>query len=182
MKQQVNDTLEMNNAYGKESGKIADAFLTKEGAEFDSAIQSIEFQFDQVADEAREGLAWIKKYKDGEISFDKLREEIVDAFTDIQVFALPIPAFVGCDPIVHFDETMTANMSKLCKTISQVEVTQAYYDDSLSVETYYERIGDYYAVKSLKDQTGSDGKSYPQHKVLKNTEWIEPNHIQHFDA
>ena len=74
-----------------------------------------------------------------------------------------------------FQEVVRSNLSKFCQNEAEAQQTQAFYKDSLGVEVGYEKVDDFFVIRSSYDQTGLDGKAYRGGKILKSIHFSEPN-------
>lgn len=98
---------------------------------------------------------------------------IRDALCDIMVFALGAYHFIGYDADKDMDVVYQSNMSKFCTNEDELERTKQHYN-FLGVKTYTGGTFPCAWVKSARQQTGEDGKNYPEGKFLKNVNWKEP--------
>lgn len=100
-------------------------------------------------------------------------EEIRDAISDILVVTYGMGHILDLPVDEDMLAVQTANLSKLCTTPEECSATVKKYAD-LGIEVYSE--GEYpeVCIKSLKDQTGSDGAFYPKNKFLKCVNWHVP--------
>lgn len=171
MKEQVKEVIKLNKCYGNNLSEEKE--LTK------GVISKVKWQFEEAIGECQEALDAIDNYELGEISHDDLKEELIDAFTDNQVFAMLIPALLGLNSEVHFDETMKANFSKLCKTEEEAVETKQFYVNQ-GVMCRIEKVDDMFVVVSSLEQVSDSGKFFSANKVLKNIRWNSPNHKQYF--
>jgi predicted HAD superfamily Cof-like phosphohydrolase len=100
--------------------------------------------------------------------------EIRDAVADILVVTYGMAHIMGIDADKDMAAVQASNLSKLCKTQAEIDKTLAFYRNEKGLDVYAGGELPEAYVKSTKDQTGSDGKFYPAHKFLKNTNWHEP--------
>lgn len=100
--------------------------------------------------------------------------EVRDAIADVLVTTYGMAHILGIDADADMAAVQESNLSKLCKTEQEIEDTLAFYQQEKGLEVYAGGELPKAYVKSAKDQTGSDGKFYPAHKFLKNTNWHEP--------
>ncbi|WP_027856421.1 nucleoside triphosphate pyrophosphohydrolase family protein [Marinobacterium jannaschii] len=100
--------------------------------------------------------------------------EVRDAIADVLVTTYGMAHILGIDADKDMAAVQDSNMSKLCKTETEIEATLAYYRNEIGLDVYSGGELPQGWVKSGKDQTGKDGKTYPAHKFLKNTNWHEP--------
>ena len=99
--------------------------------------------------------------------------EVRDALCDIMVFTLGMYHFLGHDANGDMAKVYESNMSKFCSNPEELSGTVIHYN-ALGVQAYIGGEFPFKYVKSLKQQTGLDGKNYPQDKFLKNINWKEP--------
>ena len=107
----------------------------------------------------------VDELKEAVVQNDKA--EVVDALGDIMMFCLQTAYRLDVNMQPIMEDIINSQYSKLCSTPEDVLLTRDYYS-SINVETYAIQHGAYTIVKSLGNQTGSDGKEYPNDKVLKN--------------
>lgn len=100
--------------------------------------------------------------------------EVRDAVADILVVTYGMAHIMGIDADKDMAAVQDSNLSKLCKTEQEIEDTLAFYQKEKALDVYAGGELPEAYVKSSKDQEGSDGKFYPAHKFLKNTNWHEP--------
>lgn len=100
--------------------------------------------------------------------------EVRDAIADVLVTTYGMAHILGIDADADMAAVQASNMSKLCKTETEIEATLAFYRDEKGLDVYAGGELPQGWVKSSKDQTGSDNKFYPANKFLKNTNWFEP--------
>ena len=74
-----------------------------------------------------------------------------------------------------FQEVVRSNLSKFCQNEPEAQQTQVFYKDSLAVKVSYEKVDDFFVIRSTHDQTGSDGKAYRGGKILKSIHFSEPS-------
>ncbi|BBP43498.1 hypothetical protein [Thiosulfativibrio zosterae] len=74
-----------------------------------------------------------------------------------------------------FQEVVRSNLSKFCQHEAEAQQTQAFYKESLDVAVSYEKVDDFFVIRSTHDQTGIDGKAYRGGKILKSIHFSEPN-------
>lgn len=110
-------------------------------------------------------LSEVEELKEAIDNNDKV--EVIDALGDIMMFCLQASYRVDADMSQVMKGIIDSQYTKLCTSQEDVSLTREYYS-KLNVETYVESQGSYTIVKSLGNQTGSDGKEYPNDKVLKN--------------
>ncbi len=100
--------------------------------------------------------------------------EVRDAVADILVVTYGMAHIMGIDADKDMAAVQDSNLSKLCKTEQEIEDTLAFYQKEKGLDVYAGGELPEAYIKSSKDQEGSDGKFYPAHKFLKNTNWHEP--------
>lgn len=100
--------------------------------------------------------------------------EVRDAIADVLVTTYGMAHILGIDADADMAAVQESNLSKLCKTEQEIENTLAFYQQEKGLDVYSGGELPEAYVKSAKDQTGTDGKFYPAHKFLKNTNWHEP--------
>ncbi|MCV6590105.1 MAG: nucleoside triphosphate pyrophosphohydrolase family protein [Marinobacterium sp.] len=98
--------------------------------------------------------------------------EVRDAIADILTTVYGYAHLAGIAADADLAEVTRSNMTKLCFSREDLEQTVAAYS-ALGVKTVIGGTGPWY-VKSACDQTGNDGKFYPEGKFLKNVRWEEP--------
>lgn len=98
-------------------------------------------------------------------------ENLADHLGDLLWVTVRAMLTYGINPTVAIRKIYESNMSKLCKTSAEAQLTVDCYADGthpnkmgVEIETYYEPKDDYYLVKR-----SSDGK------VLKSINFIEPD-------
>lgn len=101
------------------------------------------------------------------------RGELRDAIADVLVTTYGLAHRAGIDADSDMDIVCDSNMSKFCSGPEVADATVAKYAQ-IGVEVRVEARGDVFAAISAKDQTGSDGKHYPEGKLLKGTGFFEP--------
>lgn len=100
--------------------------------------------------------------------------EVRDAVADILVVTYGMAHILGIDADKDMSAVQASNLSKLCKTEDEVEQTLNYYREEVGLNVYRGGELPEAFIKSGEDQTGKDGKFYPQHKFLKCVNWHEP--------
>jgi hypothetical protein len=100
-------------------------------------------------------------------------KKLRDALCDVNVFSLGGHHLAGFDADKDMELVVSALMSRLVMNQDQLNRTAEKYH-GLGLEVY--AVGQFpaMALKSARDQTGSDGKFYPQHKFLKCVDFVEP--------
>lgn len=101
-------------------------------------------------------------------------KEVRDAISDVLVTTYGLAHRLGINADADMEAVQQSNLSKLCKTEEELQATMAYYFEEIGIEVYSGGKLPEAFVKSSKDQEGKDGKFYPAHKFLKNTNWYEP--------
>lgn len=105
-------------------------------------------------------------------------DQIRDSLCDIMVFALGAYHLMGLDADADMAEVVRAVRTRLCRDAAHVEETQEFYR-KLGVQTYQESSpAGGYAVKSLNDQTDTNGEYYPKGKFLKAVGYEQPSFRQ----
>lgn len=92
-----------------------------------------------------------------------------DGNCDVEVTSLGLSHICGIDIERDMKAVLTSNLSKVCKTEEDAEGTQEFYRIKKGVKTRLEQCQTFpgFVVKVDGDQTGSDGKFYPNNKFLK---------------
>ncbi|BAU40025.1 hypothetical protein [Ralstonia phage RSP15] len=100
-------------------------------------------------------------------------KELRDGTSDVIVVAVGLAYRSGIPLESDLHEVYVSNMTKTVKDVQEYKETLKKYLD-IGVHIYPE--GDYprLVVKSLQDQTGTDGKFYPKGKILKSVAFKEP--------
>jgi len=101
-------------------------------------------------------------------------DEVRDAIADVLVTTYGMAHILGINADADMAAVQASNMSKLCKTEQEIEATLTFYRNEKGLNVYSGGELPQAWVKSAEDQTGKDGKFYPAHKFLKNTNWHEP--------
>lgn len=100
--------------------------------------------------------------------------EIRDAIADVLVTTYGMAHILGVDADKDMATVQASNLSKLCKSETEIEQTLAYYRNEVGLDVYNGGELPEAFIKSAQDQTGKDGKFYPAHKFLKSVSWHEP--------
>lgn len=105
--------------------------------------------------------------------------EVIDGLADILVTTYGMGHVLGIDLDKVMAEVDRANMSKVCRSMSEVTDTIFHYtergidNDNL----VYQQVGqDMFVVKTEKACTDNHGTEYSANKVLKNVNWSTPDH------
>ncbi|MDF2180893.1 nucleoside triphosphate pyrophosphohydrolase family protein [Neptuniibacter sp. CAU 1671] len=101
-------------------------------------------------------------------------QEVRDAIADVLVTTYGMAHILGIDADEDMAAVQASNLSKLCKTTSEIEETIRFYEQEKGLQVYAGGELPEAYIKSACDQTGSDGKFYPAHKFLKSINWHEP--------
>lgn len=108
-------------------------------------------------------------------------KELRDGVGDLLYTVLGMAYRAGIPFVSDFEQVVRSNLTKFDLSVSEAEATKAKYD-ALGIVTYCQPVhftsgerGDatYYVTFVDGDQVGSDGKTYPDHKWLKSTKFVD---------
>lgn len=100
--------------------------------------------------------------------------EVRDAVADILVTTYGLAYRAGVNADADMDEVHASNMSKFCSTREEAIHTAHKYEKLGVMCSYRQPVPGITAVVSASDQTGKDGKFYPEGKLLKSINFKEP--------
>lgn len=100
--------------------------------------------------------------------------DLMDQYRECIALAKQYDDSISDEEIKTYQEAvLKSNFSKFCKTKKEVEKTVDKYN-KIGVEVKGVKVGGLYVIRSIKDQSGSDKKSYPKNKILKSIDYKEP--------
>lgn len=153
-----------------------------------SSSEQIMAQIDMIKEEFDELLTAVKEF--AEVDFaceldaspenydrrEKSSRQVRDGIADVLVTTYGLAHRMGIDADADLEMVYESNMSKFIQgDVDQAVKSALEVEHRLGIFTYVNQTDPgIWAITSAKDQTGSDGKSYPKGKLLKPTSFKEP--------
>lgn len=121
--------------------------------------------WDKCAAQAKGVEKELKEFRDGILTQNL--PDTRDALCDIMVYCLGAYHALGLDADADMENVVDCLFSRLCATREKLTETVEYYTRTVGIKVYCEGAFPQMTVKSMEDQTGTNGEQYHKSQFLK---------------